>query len=97
MNILKMDRAKGKTTKLIKESNRKWLYIVCVDHQRADNIARMARRMKIDIPYPITVNELPVRSRFIEEVLIDDIEDVLYRIIGKHIATATTSCKITSR
>nr|WP_302596961.1 hypothetical protein [uncultured Cellulosilyticum sp.] len=53
--------------------------------------------MKIDIPYPITVNELPVRSRFIEEVLIDDIEDVLYRIIGKHIATATTSCKITSR
>lgn len=97
MNILKMDRRKGKTKKLIKESHNKWLHIVCANKERAEYISAMARDMKISIPQPISVSNACIRSPFIEEVLVDDIEDVLYRIIGKRIVTATTSCKITSR
>lgn len=94
MKIYRRDRQSGKTTQLIKESNEKWRYIVCANHQRAENISNLAQKMGLDIPYPITVGELPIRSPFIKQVLIDDVEDVLETIVGKPIDTCTTSCDI---
>ncbi|WP_312286695.1 hypothetical protein [Terrisporobacter sp.] len=94
MKILNLDRGKGKTTELIKVSNEKWIYIVCADRKRAENISRMAMEMSLNIPFPITVNELPIRSPYIKEVLLDDVEDVLTRLIRKPVLIATTSCGI---
>lgn len=94
MKIYIRDRRSGKTTDLIKESNEKWLYIVCANHLRAEYINRLAMKLDIDIPHPITVSELPIRSPFIDKVLIDDVEDVLECIIGKQVETCTTSCEV---
>jgi hypothetical protein len=82
----------GKTTELIKISNEEWLYIVCANKQRVQHVADTARRMEVDIPYPISVEELPLkRSPYIKQVLIDDIEDVFASFIGKPIYQATSS------
>lgn len=96
MKIYRRDRQRGKTTKLIHESHDTWTYIICANRQRAEHISKLAMKLNIDIPYPITVNELPIKSPFIEKVLIDDVEDVLFSIIGKQIITCTTSCEIDS-
>ena len=96
MKIYRRDRQKGKTTKLIRESHDTWIYIICANRQRAENISKLAMKLDIDIPYPITVSELPIKSNFIRKVLVDDVEDVLFSIIGKEIITCTTSCEIDS-
>ncbi len=94
MKIIRLDRGKGKTTELVKISNSEWKYIVCKDQQRLNVIKKVASDLNLDIPYPITVSELPLRSKHIESVLVDDIEDVLEYIIKKPIDIATTSCEI---
>ena len=83
-------RACGKTTELIKLASAKFLYIVCPNRTRASYIYNMARNMKMDIPHPITVNELPLRGRM-TEVLIDDVEDVLETLIQRPVLAMTTS------
>ncbi len=95
MKIISADRGQGKTTKLVKMSNKEWKYIVCRDNQRVDVIIKTAERLGLDIPYPITVRELPI-SQFshIESVLIDDIEDVIQYVIGRRVDYVTTSCEI---
>ena len=94
MKLLRKDRRQGKTTELVKQSNKEWKYIVCMNSQRVDVIVETANKLGLDIPYPITVRELPLRSPYVKSVLVDDIEDVLGYIIGKHVDYATTSCEI---
>lgn len=94
MKIIRLDRGKGKTTELVKKSNSEWKYIVCRDQQRLDVIEKVASDLNLVIPYPITVDELPLRSKHIESVLVDDIEDILEYIIQKPIDIATTSCEV---
>lgn len=84
-------RTCGKTTELIKKSSEEHLYIVCANQNRLRVITQMAKNMGFDIPFPITVDELPLRSQFIEQVLVDDIESVLYQLIRKPILMASTS------
>lgn len=97
MKILSLERGQGKTTELIKLSNKNWTYIICLDRKRAEYINNMAMKMNLDIPFPITLNELPLRSNFIQQVLVDDMEDLLQHIIRKPIVYATTSCEITNK
>lgn len=95
MKIIRANRGQGKTTELIKKSNRDWKYIVCKDTQRVDVIVETADKLGLDIPYPITIKELPIsRGSFIKSVLIDDIEDVLQYLIGKRVDYVTTSCEV---
>lgn len=94
MIILSAVRGKGKTTELIRIANKEWLYIICKDRQRVDVIVKKAEELGLDIPFPITAKELPLRSPHIKSVLVDDIEDVLEYIIQKKIDFATTSCEI---
>lgn len=97
MKIIRADRRQGKTTELVKISNKEWKYIVCKDEQRLDVIVETANRLGLDIPYPITVRELPISGgSFIKSVLIDDIEDVLQLLIGRPIDYVTTSCELVS-
>jgi len=95
VRIIRADRGQGKTTKLVKMSNKEWKYIVCKDTQRVDVIIGVANKLGLDIPYPVTIRELPISQHsYIQSVLIDDIEDVLQYIIGRSIDYATTSCEI---
>lgn len=95
MKIISADRGQGKTTKLVEMSSKEWKYIVCKDRQRVDVIIETAERLGLEIPYPITIRELPIRQySYIKSVLIDDIEDVLQYIVGRSIDYATTSCEI---
>lgn len=97
MKIIRADRGQGKTTELIKKSNREWKYIVCSDRKRVNNIVDMAEKMELEIPFPLTVRELPVsHGTFIQSVLIDDIEDILLHLIGVRVDYVTTSCEIVS-
>lgn len=95
MKIIKAHRGQGKTTELIKRSNKEWKYIICADIKRVELISTMARGLGLDIPYPIAVRELPLSNgSFIKSVLIDDIEDVLQCLIGKKVDCITTSSEI---
>lgn len=97
MKIIRGNRGQGKTTELVKISNREWKYIVCKDMQRVNVIVGTADKLALDIPYPITVRELPISPRsFIKSVLIDDIEDILPLLIGKGIEYITTSSEVLS-
>jgi len=82
-------RRSGKTTQLIKYASEKGLYIVCGDKKRVEVIAKQAKEMGLDLRYPICLQELPLRGRFIENVCVDDTEYLLERIIGKHIDVIT--------
>lgn len=90
-------RACGKTTALIEQANKEWLYIVCADRHRAHHIATLAKHLEFDIPFPVTVAELPLKSHHIKEVLVDDAETVLDRLIGKTVITMTTSLQMEVR
>lgn len=94
MKIISGEACSGKTTELIKKAHEENKYILCVDRKRAENIERMSIDLGLKIPFPITVNELPINSKFIESILIDDVEDVLQRILNKRIDYVTTSCEI---
>lgn len=95
MRIIRKGRGEGKTTELIKISNKEWKYIVCVDHTRAEYIAYQASQLGLDIPFPITYNELPLNyTNNIKSVLIDDMEELLAKLIKKPIDYATTSCEV---
>lgn len=94
MKILAMKRRHGKTTELIRKSNKEWKYIICRDRERLKQIVSMADKMNLNIPFPITAKELPLRGRYIDKVLVDDINDVMEYLVGKPISVATTSCKI---
>jgi len=95
VKIIRAERGQGKTTELIKRSNKEWKYIVCVDMKRAKLIADMAYKMGLDIPYPLTVRELPLKQgQRIKSVLIDEVDDVLEYLIGRPVDCVTTSCEI---
>jgi hypothetical protein len=83
----------GKTTEMIKTASENNLYIVCATRDRVRNVANMAKDMGLDIPYPISVEELPLRG-YTNEVLVDDVEDLLSRLIGKRIVGMSTSYKL---
>lgn len=91
MYVIGGKRYCGKTTELIKVASKKNLYIVCASRDRVTNIVDTAEKLKLNIPFPITVDELPLRSRNIKDVLVDDLEAVLYQLIRKNVLVASTS------
>jgi len=80
-------KASGKTTELIQMSHDTWTYILVVDRKRADWIADYACNvLKIDIPNPVSIEEFINAHRslgYCENVLIDDADEVLQKLIGK--------------
>lgn len=95
MKIIRRNRGKGKTTELIKLSSEKWYYIVCSTKRRAEHIVNMADKMGLDIPFPLTLKELPTHSPYIRGLLIDDFEEVLQHLVGGvPIVQCTTSCEV---
>ena len=82
-------RGYGKTLELVKKSAANQIYIVCATRGSALRIAEMARELGYNIPFPITLRELPIRSRNINEVYVDDADILLEYFVGRHIKEAT--------
>ena len=83
--IVMTGRRNGKTTDLIYVSAETGMYILCATREQVQHIAKMAKDLGKDIPYPICIEELPLKSRYIDKVLVDGAEDILERFIGKKI------------
>lgn len=85
MDIIIGKRGYGKTTKLIRRCAEEGIYILTSNRRRADCIFSMARKMELNIPYPVTIDEY-LRSKFKgssirrDGLLIDDADDVLKTI-----------------
>lgn len=88
------DRGSGKTTELIEESAKTGAYIVVPTRIRARNVFRSAKELGLNIPYPLTVNEMiyesPSSDIFQKGILIDNLESILcylFDYITIHAAT----------
>ncbi|KNE19661.1 hypothetical protein [Virgibacillus pantothenticus] len=84
-------RCCGKTTELIKKASAEHLYILCPNKGMAKIIFNQAKDMGLDIPFPITIEDLPLHNPHIKEVLIDEVEMVLQQLIGIRVAEMSTS------
>lgn len=82
-------RGCGKTIRLIKESSKHKIPIVCTNRARAKSIKELANELGYEIPDIITIVHVPVRSHSVKEVLVDDADDVLESFIGTHIREIT--------
>ena len=87
MQITIGERCSGKTTKLIKRSAAEGSYILVATKCQAEKIAKQAREMGIDIPYPVTV-EAYLNYKFHgsnitrKGILIDEVDLVLKYIFA---------------
>ncbi len=67
----------GKTTGLIRMAAERFSYIVCRSHEEASRIAKQARKMGLDIPFPMSYAEF-LQGRYyppgVRGVLIDDLK-----------------------
>ena len=96
----------GKTAELIKRSAESGIYILVANPKRAEMLAKQARDMKLNIPFPVTLQEwLRSDNRFHgssirrDGLLIDDIDDVikeLFSPIEIKAVALRTPCAITN-
>ena len=97
MKIINRPRAGGKTTEAIIHSNKEWKYILTTDRKRVEQIVKLAKDLEIDIPFPITVDEL-LRSHYlagsrVKGLIIDELDDVLFALTGHEVSLATLTEK----
>ena len=97
MNWIIKERGTGKTTELIKKSSETGYYIIVATRQNARNVFELARSMKIDIPFPITIDEYfrgdKMRGSYVKNVLIDDVDEILKTIFNTVIIDTCTLTK----
>lgn len=92
MKLIIKERGMGKTTDLIRLSAETGQYILVADFNRARNVADMARKMGLNIPYPVTVCEglkEGFRGTFIRSILIDDADIVLQMVFHVGVTAIT--------
>lgn len=85
MKVIVRERQSGKTTDLIKRASEDWLYIVCPTRQMAQHTFDLARKMELDIPFPITFDEFArggVHRPGIRGFLFDDLDTLLHHLAG---------------
>lgn len=73
----------NKTTELIKLAHEKCKLIVCMNQNEAHRIHKRATELKLNIHLPITYREFldgRYSSRFVESILIDNVEYFLQTI-----------------
>ncbi|AGM99834.1 hypothetical protein [Streptococcus iniae] len=92
--IIGFGRAIGKTTMAILESYATGNYIVCANRVTAKATFDYAQQLGYTIPYPLAATspefqDIAMRSRFTERIIIDDVEMVLAALTRSHIETIT--------
>lgn len=86
------NRGKGKTTTLIMDAYFTGLPIVCATVDRRKSIIDQAQRMGVEV-IVYTVDEMPEKIKGTQpyertEVLVDELEAVLYKALGVHVIKA---------
>ncbi len=61
-NIIADGRGTGKTTRLIRQSAATGFYIVTNSQRSASLVVRMAKKLNLDIPFPLTYDEFMRRK-----------------------------------
>lgn len=84
-------RRSGKTTELIKHASKHNLYILCANKIRVKNVVEIAKELKLEIPFPITLSELPLKGRSIKEICVDDIDEILYQLLSIDVESFTVT------
>lgn len=84
----------GKTAKLIEESHKTRNYILVKNQRQAKQLYDLARDMRMDIPYPISINDVKNgRSKGSsinrDGILVDNALDVLQEVLEIPINMAT--------
>lgn len=94
MKMIIASRRMGKTTQLIYESAAQHKYIVCRNRQRAMEIFKQAKDLKLDIPLPLTFDDFIGHSYYgkvISGFLIDEAQSLLQQMTDVPIETITMS------
>lgn len=97
MKKIILPRRAWKTSKLVQLSYDTWKYIVCSDRNRVENIVDVAKKMELEIPFPVTIQELK-KSQWSslqrDWVLVDDFDDIVRSLVlqnFRHIDIDTVS------
>jgi len=103
MKIIHKKAGKGKTRDAIKLAAKNYSYIVCIDRQNCTEIANFARKLELEIPFPITFNEFINKEYYAPGCkggfIIDNADMLLERISNVPITCITltkqtATCKI---
>lgn len=102
MEIVNLDRGRGKTYFLVKRSARTGYPILCHTEYQAKHIKDIARDLKLKIPEPIVVRKSNLDNvfrgrKFKQKYLIDDVDLFLSSLLGENIECVTTSCEVLNR
>ncbi len=93
MKIIARGKQSGKTTELVKESARTGRYILVFSNSHAKIISSIAKNLGLNIPYPVTVDEIrnvgKCSSIVRDGLLVDEAIMVLRALIGFEIAGVT--------
>jgi hypothetical protein len=92
MKVIYDSRGSGKTTKAIQRSAETGFYIITLNRKSAENIATLARKMKLTIPFPLTFEEFIEKIYFssgVKEIIIDDADQLLTTLSRVRIDTIT--------
>jgi|GEM_PF-5688618 len=84
-------RRSGKTTELVKHASKHDMYILCANKVRVANILEIAKELELEIPFPITLSELPLKGRLIKRICVDDIDEILYRVLSIDVESFTVT------
>ena len=97
MEIFQSPPKSGKTTSLIQACATNHGLIVCESHTKARKIWERARRMGLNIAYPITFDEFLGGSfshEHVTNLYIDDVDELLFQLAkGAYIAAITLTQK----
>ena len=92
MEVILRARQTGKTAELIKRAGNCNGYIVCHDRNSVQQVANLARQMKIDINFPLTLEEFLNRQYHgvgVKKFHIDNVEFLLRLLSEVPIETIT--------
>ena len=95
MKIVQKARGQGKTKKIIEEAANDFAYIVCIDKKEARRVAQKASKMGLDIPFPLTFDEV-IHSRLgggVKKLIVDNIDLYIEDFIIRAMSSLKSSLK----
>jgi hypothetical protein len=87
MKLMHLARGAGKTKLAIKEAAKTGSYILCLTRADALRIAKMADDMKLNIRFPVTLDEMlssKMSTGFVKDLVMDDADRILNGLFRNH-------------
>jgi hypothetical protein len=80
MNVLNLDRGKGKSTYCVQRSAATQIPILCARQSNKERLKTIARELNLQIPEPATLAELETTALY-SEVILDEGLDLLRMLL----------------